>query len=189
MHYQGIKLLKKLIISSLLFSTSFYSYADLTGGIDYLYLDNEILPIGNKVDVGTHAVAASVGYTYNLSDDVLMTPELLIATGVTKDSGAYVHVGDIIYDVDTKLDLLSKLSFKVSRNINDNLYAYASTFYMKAEYTSEASHRDFDYETSIDLGFGVGAGYKYSQQTDFVFSVESVDDATLVGLGVRYKFF
>ena len=144
-----------------------------TGSIGYLHAD-----IGD-FDLG--AIVGSLGYEFNLSDEVTITPEARIGFGVRDDN--FGNIGDV------ELSRLYGAATRVSYNAPAGLYVFGQASYVNYEF--KASLRDFNQSNKEDswrFGFGAGIGYYFTERVGLEASYENVDSENFFTGSLRFRF-
>lgn len=148
--------------------------AEWTMGAGYLHLSDD------DVDLG--ALAASLGYRFDLSPGVVFVPEIRGGFGV-KDE----EVGAIELDVDSFFAFSPRLQLES----DTGLYAFVTASYAYLEVGAEA---DFGQgtinlsEDDWDFGGGLGAGYMFTDQVGLEASYENFSGTDIFGLNLRINF-
>lgn len=148
--------------------------ADWTMSAGYLHLSDD------GVDLG--ALAASLGYRFELTPGAVFIPEIRGGFGVVdEDSGG----------VDGELDSLFAFSPRLQFESDAGLYGFLTASYAYTEFTASANFGQGTVsitEDDWDFGGGLGAGYMFTDQMGLEASYENFSGTDVFGLNLRINF-
>ncbi|MDM7862092.1 outer membrane beta-barrel protein [Alteromonas sp. ASW11-36] len=135
------------------------------------------------IDISLSAVTVGVGYEFETTYDAFtVMPELKVGFGVADDN---VRIADTNINVD--IDRYTELSVRANYQVNDSFFIYAQPAY--ANLKIDASANGFsESEDDWEFGYGVGAGFKASDDLAFELSYQDFDGTDVVSGTVRYFF-
>ncbi len=162
---------KKTLLALLVAGTSFSSFANWTGGLNYI-------DISDSGDLNLGVLAASVGYKYDYQDNIKIVPEFRLGTGVRNDT---------TFGVDVEVDRFMSLSVRGEYDFNNGLYVFAAPAYTNIQVevsTLGVSASDDEWELDVNLGLG----YAFNDKAAFEVSFEDFDGADMISAGFVFGF-
>lgn len=165
---------KKSLLAFALAATSFTSLADWTGGVSYVNISSD----SDSGDLNLGALAASVGYEIESSENFSWIPELRIGLGVKEDSVSRFSGTDI------EVERMLSFSFKGQYQVNRGLYVHLAPIYTNLE-VKAAGHGYSVSDDEWELGFGGGFGFKFTKSTAVEFTLENYDGTKFISAGIK----
>ena len=175
---------KKTVLAMLLVGASFSSMANWVGGVGYINVSGE--DKSNDTDISLNGVVASLGYEFPIDNNLYVTPEFRLGTGIGEDS--YTLSG---FNVDVEMDHFVSFSLRSQYEFNNRFYIFVAPSYSNLKLTAKAERDGFSAEVSDDswdFGFGGGAGYRINQFASAEFMYEEYEDTEIFSLGVKLNF-
>lgn len=165
---------KKTLLTMVLAATSFSSFANWSGGLSIIDISDDELDFG--------VIAASAGYTFKVTEQFSVMPELRLGQGIENDSVE-------VFSTDVKLEIKSFTSVSVrgQYEFNDNWYGFAAPSYTNLDVKASAlgqSGSDDEWE----LGINAGLGYKINDVMSLEASLERFDGTDFIGAGFKVNF-
>ncbi|WP_199608934.1 outer membrane beta-barrel protein [Flocculibacter collagenilyticus] len=179
---------KRTLLTTLLAVTSFSSSANWVTGVSYISFSQDIEEVTVSADdINMSLLAATLGYKFSVAENFYLIPELRLGTGISDDSLRVL--GE---NVDLEIDSVKSAALKAQYEFSNNIYIFGSythaSLELSATSTSGFSSYSFTEEGS-DSGFGVGAGYNFSEDFALEVSLESYDDdVEFATLSLKYTF-
>lgn len=135
------------------------------------------LDVDDGVDLSFTLVQASVGYQFDVGETFTLTPEIRAGVGADDDTllGVDIEV-DSFYGVGLRAGIAA-----------GNAYVYAYPTYTNYKLKASAAGVSASAD-DWDTGIGVGAGYNLTAGTSIEISYESIEDADIFALGLRFAF-
>ena len=135
------------------------------------------------VDISLNALTVGVGYEFETTYDAFtIMPELKVGFGVTDDDVSFLGT-----NVNVDIDRYTELSLRANYQVNDSFFVYAQPAY--ANLKIEASANGFsESDDEWEFGYGVGAGFKASENLAFELSYQDFDGTDVISGSVRYFF-
>lgn len=135
------------------------------------------LEVDDAADLSFTVVQASVGYRFDFGQTFTLTPEIRAGVGADDDTllGVDIEV-DSFYGVALRGELAA-----------GNAYIYAYPTYINYKLKASAGGVSASAD-DWDSGIGVGAGYKLTAGTSIEISYETIEDADIFALGLRFAF-
>jgi hypothetical protein len=129
-------------------------------------------------DISLGAIYGSIAYTYKATNNFFIVPELRLGTGVSDDT---------IYDVKVEIESFTTLSVRGQYDYASGAYLFAMPSY--ANLDVKASYQGLsETEDDWELGYGIGAGFKISNEASIEASFEKYDDVDVATIGLKYTF-
>lgn len=184
---------KKWLIAFTLCSFPMTALGQWSAGVNYINLADS----GGGRSMNLGVLAGSVGYAFILDDAWSLTPELRYGLGVQKHSTSYVvrDEDDQAHqlDVATKINRFVTLSLKAQYVFDAGIYLFAGPTYNHLKSSVDMSfygysERQSTSRTDSELGYGLGAGYRFTPAVSAELQYESFDSKDVTSLGLRFQF-
>lgn len=141
--------------------------------------------LSNGISLG--ALYGTVGYRFEIQQDLYVIPELRIGLGINDDT--YRFAGS---QTSIELDSVFGFNGRVQYDVNPELYIYGTPSFTRLETSVSSSAQGFgggSYSYSDwEFGIGAGAGYQFSDQLSGEVQYESIDSLDVFSFGLRYNF-
>lgn len=171
---------RKISAAILVSAMPLMASADWVAGGDYATLDAD--------DISLSALVGSIGYRFPLQSE-----SHSIIAGVRYGLG----VGDDSFpagqgeSIDVELDSFMALEATYEYDFGNNFYIQGTLSWADIETEASYNGQAGSFSASVsesEVGYGIGAGYKFSDALGAELSYETYDETDYLALGLRFNF-
>lgn len=120
--------------------------------------------------IDVDALYVTLGYKFKAAENFYIIPEARVATGIGDDNGI---------EVDTFYSIGAKAQYE----FESGFYTFATISWGDLKVKSNGGSGSDD-----EVGYGVGAGYDFTEKVGAELSWEDFQDTNLYQLGLKFKF-